>query len=427
MAQPSDISSQSADPVPADRVEDPVGVWLIEEGWRVAGVAELVQGMCERFVASGLPMWRLNLLVRTLHPEVMGASYIWQRGDPKVEYFEAGHSVLASDSYLKSPSRIVLEEGRALRRRFIGPKAKLDYPILEELREEGGTDYIVLPVEFTIAGRPSAVSVATDDPNGFTTAHLDRMNRLRPLFSRMCESHLLKSLATTLLDTYVGHEAGERILRGEIRRGVGETIQAVICSCDLRNFTPVSDALPRDELIALLNSYFECIGTAVANHGGEILKFMGDSVLAIFWIREADNTAAICREAVAAARQAMTSMEAFNQERLADKLDVLGYGLALHLGDVMYGNIGAPGRLDFTVIGPAVNLVNRLERLAGELGVSVVVSKEFARHLPEPLVNLGEHELRGVRKRQEVFTISDAAIASTMDKMWLEIEEAANE
>ena len=280
-----------------------------------------------------------------------------------------------------------------------------------------------MPVEFTIAGRPSAVSVATDHPDGFTAGQFDRMNRLRPLFARVCESHLLQELAASLLDTYVGHEAGERILRGEIRRGVGETIQAVICSCDLRNFTPMSDALPRDELIALLNAYFECIGTAVAENGGEILKFIGDSVLAIFKVRGPTGVDDVCRSAVTAARQAMAAMEAFNQERLAADLDVLGFGLALHLGDVMYGNIGAPGRLDFTVIGPA----NRLERLAGELGLSVVISKEFARHLPEPLVNLGEHQLRGVRERQEVFTISDAAIASTMDKMWLEIEEAAGD
>ena len=409
-----------------DRIEDPVGVWLIEEGWKVAGVAEVVQGLCEGFVASGLPMWRLNLFVRTLHPEVMGASYLWRRGDSKVGVFEAGHEVLASDAYLTSPSRVAFENGETLRRHLVGPKAKVDYTILEELRDDGGTDYICLPVEFTIAGRPSAVSVATDHPDGFSAEHIDRMNRLRPLFARVCESHLLRDLATTLLDTYVGHEAGERILRGEIHRGVGETIQAVICSCDLRNFTLMSDALPRDELIAVLNAYFERVGSAVADNGGEILKFMGDSVLAIFRVRGPD-VGEVCRSAVAAARQAMAAMEALNQERLAADLDVLGFGLALHLGDVMYGNIGAPGRLDFTVIGPAVNLVNRLERLAGELGVSVVISREFAQHLPEPLVNLGEHQLRGVRETQAVFTISDAAIASKMDKMWQEIEEAVSE
>ena len=419
--------SPPAKEVSADRVEDPVGVWLIEEGWQVSGVAEVVRGLCEGFVASGLPMWRLNLFVRTLHPEVMGASYLWQRGESEVGVFEAGHEVLESDAYLQSPSRVAFERGETLRRHLVGPKAKTDYTILEELRDEGGTDYICLPVEFTIAGRPSAVSVATDHPDGFTAGQIDRMNRLRPLFARVCESHLLQELAATLLDTYVGHEAGERILLGEIRRGVGETIQAVICSCDLRNFTPMSDALPRDELIALLNGYFECIGTAVAENGGEILKFIGDSVLSIFKVRGPTGVDDVCRSAVTAARQAMAAMEAFNQERLAADLDVLGFGLALHLGDVMYGNIGAPGRLDFTVIGPAVNLANRLERLAGELGLSVVISKEFARHLPEPLVNLGEHQLRGVRERQEVFTISDAAIASTMDKMWLEIEEAAGD
>ena len=402
-------------------------MWLIEEGWKVSGVAEVVQGLCEGFIASGLPMWRLNLLVRTLHPEVMGASYIWQRGEPKVTFFEAGHEVLETQAYLNSPSRVAFEKGETLRRRLTGPKAKLDFTILEELSEEGGTDYVVLPVEFTIAGRPSAVSVATDHPDGFTAKHLNRMNRIRPLFARVCETHLLQELATTLLDTYVGHEAGERILRGEIHRGIGETIQAVICSCDLRNFTPMSDALPRDELIAVLNAYFERVGAAVADNGGEILKFMGDSVLAIFKVREAANTDEVCHSAVAAARQAMAAMEALNQERLAADLDILGFGLALHLGDVMYGNIGAPGRLDFTVIGPAVNLVNRLERLAGDLGVSVVISRAFAQHLPEPLVNLGEHQLRGVREPQEVFTISDAAIASTMDKMWLEIEEAASD
>jgi len=245
----------------------------------------------------------------------MGASYLWQRGESEVGVFEAGHEVLASDDYLNSPSRVASERGKTLHRHLTGPKAKTDYTILEKLRDEGATDYICLPVEFTIAGRPSAVSVATDHPDGFTAEQIDRMNRLRPLFARVCESHLLRDLSATLLDTYVGHEAGERILRGEIRRGVGETIQAVICSFDLRNFTPMSDALPRDELIALLNAYFECIGTAVADNGGEILKFIGDSVPASFKVRGPTGADEVCRTATTAARQAMATMEAFNQER----------------------------------------------------------------------------------------------------------------
>lgn len=410
-----------------DGLADPVAVWLIEEGWKVAGVAELVRGLCEGLVATGLPMWRLNLLVRWLHPEFMGASYLWRRGDPEVGFFRVGEEVLASPAYLDSPSRIAFEAGTTVRRRLVGAGAVVDYPLLEELREAGGTDYVVLPVEFTIAGRTSVVSVATDHAGGFSRAQLERMDRLRPLFARLCEGHLLKSLATVLLDTYVGHEAGARILQGEIRRGAGETIRAVICACDLRNFTPLSDALPRDALIALLNAYFERVGTAMTANGGEVVKFIGDSILVIFPVTPALAPREACRAALAAARQAMAAMEDLNRERRAAGAEPLGFRLALHIGDVMYGNIGMPGRLDFTVIGPAVNLVSRLERLAGELDLPVVVSKAFARHLPEPLVHLGRHRLRGVREPQEAFTVSDAAMAARMDRMAREMGGAAEE
>jgi adenylate cyclase len=219
--------------------------------------------------------------------------------------------------------------------------------------------------------------------------------------ARVAEIYALRRTATTLLDTYVGRHAGERILQGSIRRGDIERIEAVVMLTDLRDFTTLSDRLPGDQVIDLLNSHFDCLVPPIEQHGGEVLKFIGDSLLAIFAV--AEDAGVACQAALDAAHAGRAGMAAANAERQKAGGHGLRYGMALHLGDVLYGNIGSAGRLDFTTIGPAVNLTARLETLARDLGRDLVVSARFAAHCPSPLASIGSFPVRGFREPQEVF------------------------
>ena len=298
----------------------------------------------------------------------------------------------------------MVEKRATVRRRLVGPNAKLDFPLLKEIRGEGGTDYLCVPVEFS-DGHVNTVSVTSDAPQGFSRQHLDRMYALLPLFARIVEVHAVRRLAADLLDVYVGHDAGRRILEGQIGRGDGQTIRAAIWTCDLRGFTPLADTLAGDDLIAILNDYFDRMVEPIETRGGEVLKFIGDSVLAMFPVLDGRAAAAVCGAALDAALEAAAGMAELNRARRAAEAPVLRFGLGLHVGDVIYGNIGAASRLDFTVIGPAVNLVNRLEHLSRKLDRPIVASSAAASCLPGRLESLGTHELKGVREPQEVFSV----------------------
>ena len=390
---------------------------MIEEAWKLPGVAQVVQGIAERFLSTGLPLKRLNFIATTLHPELIGRTYTWTRGAATMDVVDATRADATGDAFAKSPLVPVFRDRVVIRRRLVGPKARVDFPILERLRDEGGTDYVALPVEFS-GDHISPVTVLSDHRDGFSHDDLDRMDRLRPLFGRVVEVFELQTLSRNLLDTYVGRNASARILSSEILRGSGETIAAAMLSCDLRDFTPLSDTLARDALIAVLNAFFERVATAVEAHGGEVLKFMGDALLAIFPVPTGTAPAAACAAALAAKRDAMAALETLNATRAEAAGGPLRYGFALHVGEVMYGNIGAKGRLDFTVIGPAVNVVSRLEGLAGDLGLPIVLSSAFAREVREPTVSVGRHALRGIKQPQEVFTTPAAAMARAMDEIW---------
>jgi len=210
-------------------------------------------------------------------------------------------------------------------------------------------------------------------------------------------------IARSLLNTYVGRRTGERVLAGSIQRGSSETIRAVVWYCDLRGFTTLADSMVRDRLLALLNDYFEIMANAVASEGGEVLKFIGDGMLAIFECGADADTAEVCAAVLRAARRAHVDVEERNRTRVAADEPPIDFGLALHLGEVSYGNIGAPDRLDFTVIGPAVNHATRLEKLASELGRDLVASATFQAAAKDPLESLGFHHLRGVSEPQEIF------------------------
>ena len=380
-----------------------VVAWLID-GARSAPLAQdVLTELCQRLTASGVSLWRVVVFVRTLHPEVVGRRFVW-RPDKGTDVSDGSFELLERDIFRNSPMAYVGTTGEALRRNLADPDCAMDFPVLQDLRAEGVTDYVVSPLHFT-NGEIHFASWSTKQPGGFTEADIAVIEGVVAPLTRVAEIRAAQRVAANLLSTYVGKNAGERILAGRIRRGDTEAIHAAIWLSDMRGFTRLADRLPPHILVALLNRYFDCQVPAIVAHGGEVLKFMGDGLLAIFPIGEGADPANICAAALKAAHAARANVVALHAEPGED-YDVR-FGLALHIGDVLYGNIGSGERLDFTCIGPAVNLAARLEKLAGQLGRSIVASQEFARCGADDLVQIGRFAVAGFAEEQIAFGLRD--------------------
>ena len=407
-AMPS--ATTSAAPLSAN----PIVEWLLAEGWNDTNPRSFTERLAGRLVAMGFPLMRLRITIRTLHPLVAAVSYTWQRGKPDIEIYEPPHRLMQTDSFLKSPYAAILEGAGAIRRRLDIPGASLEFGILEELKAEGATDYVALPITFA-DGKIAFLTLATDRAGGFATAELETVYEILPALSRLLEVHALRRTATTLLQTYLGRHTGARVLDGQVKRGDGDDIHAVIWFCDLRDSTALADSMSRPEFLSILNDFFDCMAGPVIAQGGEVLRFIGDAALAIFPIVEGDDASGrdactrfeACRNAVAAARMAKAEIEALNVKRAKVGARPLGFGIGLHIGDVLYGNIGVVDRLEFTVIGAAANEAAKLQALCKKLGRSLLVSAKFARHFPGEFQSLGEHVLPGVAQPQEIFVVPD--------------------
>jgi len=401
--------SPPAEPLPsspAPAAADPIEAWLLAEGRHIPRTRDLVGALCQRLIAAGMPLWRIVLSVRTIHPQILSTVYYWVRDADSV-VIHRGHDIVTDPIYLNSPFKVIHDGAGALRRRLADRNLPLDFPVLEELRAQGGTDYVAMPIVFS-DGTINAVSWASDARGGFRVEDLKRIDALLPILALVLEVQSQRRTALSLLDTYLGHRVGQRILGGEVQRGSGQTIHAVIWSSDLRGFTQLSHSLPLEELIAMLNDYFERMVGAIHAHGGEVLKFIGDGLLAIFPLGDAAFQHYVARTALNAAAAAERAVDELNRERQAAGKPTIRYGVALHIGDFMFGNIGAPDRLDFTVVGPAVNLTARLEALTIQLDRRLLVSADFARAAGRPLVSLGRFALRGFNETQEVFGLPEA-------------------
>ena len=391
------------DEIPNRVYGDPLARWFVTEAYRITDTGQLIAAAGEQLVAAGIPLYRLAYFQLTLHPEFAGKAYAWRRGHG-VEVSEAAHGLMERSEYLDNPLPPVFEQRRTVRVRL--EKTEPQAPLLKQLKSQGATDYVALPLLFT-TGHVDALSVVSDRPGGFSADDLDRMFQLQFAFTRIVETHSLRDTAVNLLDAYVGRAAGQRILAGEVKRGDGQTIEAVLWYCDLRGFTRTSDRLPRDAIIALLNDYFTIMGGAVTGAGGEVLKFMGDGMLAMLPIASADERMAVAARATEAAVAAQRMIAALNLMRVTVEEPSLRFGLALHVGEVMFGNIGASARLDFTVIGPAVNHAARLEKLCGPLNRQIVLSWAMASLLPErDVVLLGRHALKDIDEPQPIYGLS---------------------
>jgi adenylate cyclase len=365
--------------------------------------ADVLAQLCQRMLDAGIPLWRAAVFVTTLHPDVMGRRFLWQ-AESGVTTSNALHSLVEKDDYRKSPFTTVFATRMPLRRRFADPDCQADFEVLQDLRTQGATDYVAFPLVFT-DGTIHVATFATRQSGGFTDEQFADLESIIAPLARVAEIRALRRTSENLIDTYVGHQTGERILSGKIRRGYVEAIRAAIWLSDMRGFTSVSERLPPQALIDRLNLYFGCQVPAVLDHGGEVLKFMGDGLLAIFPIAAQSDVAEVCRRTLSCA-QAFKQSIAELPPPTADEAPIR-FGLALHVGEVMYGNIGGGNRLDFTCIGPAVNLAARLEKVAAKLGEAVVASDVFASHLPDAFRRLGEHAVAGFAAPQSVYGLAN--------------------
>jgi adenylate cyclase len=359
--------------------------------------------LCIRLTGCGVPLVHGAIFARTLHPEIMGRRWIWH---PRtgVAASSVGYDLFDDPEYRHSPIKHVFDKAETLRRRLGDPDCPMDFTFLEKFREEGVTDFYAMPLRAS-DGSTHASAWMTQAHGGFSDRHLDALVSIQKPLARLVDLRSLQHLAINLLDTYVGGQAGGRILNGHIRRGDVEAIRAAIWLSDMRGFTARADRMPAADLVELLNRYFDCQVPAIREAGGEVLKFMGDGLLAIFPVGDLD-VQRVCGTVLGAARTIERAIDDADWGGLEQPSGVK-FGVALHIGEVMYGNVGSTNRLDFTCIGPAVNIAARIEALSSQVGRSILAPSAFAAHVAEAaLTPLGEFSLKGVAAPQMVYGLA---------------------
>jgi adenylate cyclase len=375
--------------------------WLLRAPHVDDGGVALMTGLVTQVRALGLPLWRCSFTLMTKHPELVWRTVQWKE-DSGVQIIDRRRSVLDEPYFTRSPIALLRRGAPPIRVRLL-PGEALPFPICEDLRAKGGTDYFAqgLPAS---NGETGYVSWASCAPDGFSDESVAALTALTPELGQRIELASAYHATRALLQVYLGRNAGARVVEGSFQRGGGELIDAAIWFCDLRGFTSLSDERPPEEVVKTLDDYFDRVAGAVMMHEGEVLKFIGDAILAIFPV--AGDAPAACRNALAAADSALAALARLNDERAAAGTGPLAIGIALHLGQVMYGNIGARDRLDFTVISSSVNEASRLEGLCKSLATPLTLSEAFVKAaMPEGIVDLGHHTLKGVRAPIHVFTL----------------------
>jgi adenylate cyclase len=354
--------------------------------------------------SKGLPLWRCAFGLMTKHPELVWTSVHWNE-DKGISTIDRPRATLDSAYFTRSPIARLRQGSAPIRVRLHGVEPT--FPICEDLRQQGGTDYFAqgLPAS---NGEVGFITWASREPDGFSDESLAALDALAPDLSLRIELASAYQATRALLGVYLGRNAGQRVMEGAFQRGGGELIEAAIWFCDMRGFTTLADASAPEAVVKVLDEYFDCVAGVVMGHGGEVLKFIGDAILAIFPVT--DGAHAACRRALGAAEAALETLRPLNEQRARDGAPTIDVGIALHHGQVMYGNIGAKDRLDFTVISSAVNEASRLEGLCKSLGTKLALSQAFVNAAaPAGLVDLGEQTLKGVRTPIRVFTLAEVA------------------
>jgi adenylate cyclase len=371
--------------------------WLAGDACHALDEAALAAELGRRLRSAGLPLDHLGLYLRTLHPEILGHTVGWAPDEP-VQVYRRPHDIVRSAAYLSNPIVSVLETQTPVVVR-VDPERDAAWTQNDLFKGRALVELVALPLR-TADALPSAVSFATTHGTGFTVAERAAFDRIAPALRNACELRNLRQVELTLLDTYLGTLTGRRVLEGRVRRGELERLEAALLLCDLRGFTELSNRLPSERVLELLDAYFGCVVPAIDKAGGEVIKFMGDAVLAFFHRADA-------RAACAAALQgAVTALASLHRQQAPDC--ELRAGVALHYGTVSYGNIGYGHRLDFTLIGPDVNLVSRLQGVCSTTGQALLMSRRFAELLPSGTAKAaGAHLLKGFAQPVDLYALSD--------------------
>ncbi|MBP1878770.1 adenylate/guanylate cyclase domain-containing protein [Agrobacterium rubi] len=379
--------------------------WLVLETHEQRFIDNIFVELCQRLNKTGVSVARASLNFMVEHPQWRGARILWLKGRTEAEFTTYAYGTENTQEYRNSPIYEIHSGADELRHRLDVPPATPEFAIYADLRAEGLTEYCAWPLKHTFDKR-HVITFSSDQPGGFTDAEIDLLRSLIPAISLVSEIRLKNRIARTLLETYVGPHASQAILDGATRRGSGTTVGAAILICDLRDFTHISDLWPRDDVIELLNSYFDAMSDPIEKFGGEILKFMGDGLLAIFPLSDPDA----CKNLIAAIEEAQIHLQALNEANIKRGHEPLGYGIGVHVGDVMYGNIGSKSRLDFTVIGPAVNIASRLESLTKHIKRTVLMSQTFVEMAGDiqRFESIGAHTLRGLENPIHVYALPTA-------------------
>jgi adenylate cyclase len=389
------MSASSSSPSLADTIE-----WLNDSCPGAESVDQVLSELCERLIGHGVPLAYGGIYVRTLHPEIMGRRFVW-RPDQPFETTSVGYDLFDDPEYRDSPIAWVFKTGERLRLRLGDPDCRTDFTFLDRFRAEGATDLVISPLRYS-NGEVHVAAWTTRRPGGFPDDAIATLLAVERPITRMTEIRTLRRIAINLLDTYVGGQAGGRILGGHIRRGDIEAIRAAIWLSDMRGFTARADRMPPSDLVELLNRYFDCQVPAILAAGGEVLKFMGDGLLAIFPVGDQSEDA-VCTAVLDAARDVEAAVAAADWGGL-EAPGQMKFGVALHIGEVLYGNVGSANRLDFTCIGPAVNLAARIEKVSGEIGRTILASADFAGRCDgAALKPLGAFAFKGVAAEHVVY------------------------
>jgi adenylate cyclase len=390
-----------------------LATWLAKAGLEGRSETALVEGFCSRAVAGGLPLVRTIVFVDTLHPIHEGRAFRWERDKPEATLTEYGRTSGGGETaerWRASPFFRMLGSGDSALRSRIPADGELEFPTFAELREASITDYLAIINRFAedgVIGEMDCIysSWMSDRSDGFTDDEIGALKRLTPFLGLAIKAASLARIAETLVETYLGRDAGRRVLRGRIERGVADRIETVLWFSDLRNYTRISETSPPEEIIPLLNDYAEAIVSSIQQNAGDVLKLIGDGVLAIF---PAEERSRACAAALDAARTAQEAVTVLNARRFEKGLPATEMYLGLHLGEVFYGNIGSKERLDFTVVGPAVNEVSRIAAMCRSVDQPILISAVFAESCTEQrraFASVGRFALRGVGRPQELFTL----------------------
>lgn len=390
-----------------------INEWLVDQALSEPDIITMFEGLCNRIHAIGIPLARARLTWPTLHPLFQAETILWARGR-ETEFEQFLHQESKSDAWLLSPMRYMFENDvLVLRRNLDGPSKLMDFPVLEEVAAQGMTDYFVIRTALSVkneTGIKEQMGIITtwsaDREGGFSNDELEALQKIQRRFAVACKTVIQSRIARNISETYLGKEAGGRVLAGSIRRGDGRETKAVVWYNDMRDSTALADTMPGADYIQLLNTYFDCTATPVIDAGGEVLDFIGDAVLAIFPYQDASGQKAAVKAATTALRNVIKARDTLNSQRTAQGLFPIRFGIGLNTGTVMFGNIGVSQRLTFSVIGPTVNEVSRIEAMTKATGIDALVTRDIVALDPGNWVSIGNQRLPGVSEEIELFTFA---------------------